>query len=126
MNFAAIAGELVDPPELRTTQTGKTVTNLRIKTTRKWDGGESNSYWTVVLWEGLARQVEGLQVGAIVLASGDLTNRKYTTREGVDKWVTELRAKEVEVLLDPGAGQANNALPFGDGSGPVDLNNVPF
>tara|TARA_R110000824_G_scaffold364689_3_gene553068 strand:+ start:351 stop:713 length:363 start_codon:yes stop_codon:yes gene_type:complete len=120
MNFAAIAGELVDPPEVRTTQSGKAVTNLRIKTTRKWNGGESSSYWTVVLWEGLALQVEGLQVGAIVLASGDLANRKYTTRDGVDKWVTEIRAKEVEVVWDPAEGPSSSPSQYGD------VDNVPF
>lgn len=99
-----MTGEIADPPEPRTTQTGKTVLNLRIKNTERWASGDSStSYWTVVLWEDDARRVvaAGAALGSFVFVAGRLASRSYEAKDGSQKWVTEIRAKECEVIGNP-------------------------
>ena len=103
MNQVQLTGEIADTPEPRTTQTGKTVLNLRIKNTERWATGESTSYWTVVLWEDDAKRVvaAGATVGSFVFVAGRLASRSYEAKDGSQKWVTEIRAKECEVIGHP-------------------------
>ena len=120
MNIILIGGELTENAEVRTT-TNSQVANLRIKVTRTWQDKVFTSYRTAVFWGDLCEQVRGLRGGAYLVVSGSLEDRKYTTSDGVEKWVTEIRARDVDVI---------SAIPLPDktanplGLGPED--DLPF
>ena len=125
MNVVMITGTVADEPELRQTPTGKSVMNLRLKVVDRWKGGEATSYRTAVLWEFLAERMAGAKVGDTVFVSGRLADRKYTTREGVERWVTEIRANDVEILAFPSnaASSMSHAIPV---ESQEDGENIPF
>ena len=61
-NHTTIVGNLVEDPELRFTNTGTTVTNLRVAVTQRvqqdgeWRGGET-SFFKVNVWRGQAEHL---------------------------------------------------------------------
>lgn len=120
MNFCAIGGELTEKVEVRPT-TNSQVANLRIKVTRTWQDKTFTSYRTAVFWGDLCEQVRGLRGGAYLVVSGSLEDRKYTTNDGVEKWVTEIRARDVDVISEiPLPDKTANPI----GLGPED--DLPF
>src|ERR1700720_3032507 len=98
-----IAGNLVDDPELRYTQTGQAVANFRVastprfldKATNEWKDGDS-LFLSCNVWRQAAENVaEGLQRGMRVIVSGRLRQRSYETREGEKRTVYEIEVDEV-------------------------------
>ena len=104
LNVVHIIGNLGDAPELKKTQTGRSVCTLSIATNRKWkdDAGKEQEevQWNrVVVWgvqaENAARY---LKKGSSVFVAGRLATRKYTAEDGIDRWVTEVVAQLVQFL----------------------------
>lgn len=86
---------------------GTKVANFRIATTERWKDkttGEQKSateWHGVNVWGGLATVVERyVKKGSQVYVEGSLHTRKYTDKEGVDRWSTEVKATGLQ-LLDP-------------------------
>src|ERR1700720_4198872 len=98
-----IAGNLVDDPELRYTQTGQAVANFRVastprfldKATNEWKDGES-LFLSCSVWRQAAENAaESLQRGMRVIVSGRLRQRSYETKEGEKRTVYEVEVDEV-------------------------------
>jgi single-strand DNA-binding protein len=104
-NQTTIAGNLVDTPELRFTNTGIPVTNLRVAVTQRvqHDGegrdGET-SFFKVNVWRGQAEHLaDSLAKGDRVMVTGRLRQRSWETPEGEKRSVAELEADEVGASL---------------------------
>src|ERR671910_2771988 len=104
-NQTTIAGNLVETPELRFTNTGIPVTNLRVAVTQRvqqdgdWRDGET-SFFKVNVWRGQAENLaESLSKGDRVMVTGRLRQRSWETPEGDKRSVTELEADEVGASL---------------------------
>jgi single-strand DNA-binding protein len=87
-NQTAIAGNLVEDPELRFTNTGTPVTNLRAAVTQRvqqdgeWREGET-SFFKMNVWRGQAEHLaDSLSKGARVMVTGRLRQRSRETPEG--------------------------------------------
>ena len=114
VNTAIIVGNLGIDPELRHTQSDTPVTNLRIATTyRRGDRDEEQTEWHNVVVFG--RQAENchkyLQKGRQVYVEGRLQTRKWTDRDGHDRYTTEIVAHTVQFLGrkdDAGGGHDHN------------------
>jgi single-strand DNA-binding protein len=98
-----IAGNLVEDPELRYTQTGQAVAKFRIASTPRfrdnasgeWKDGES-LFLTCSVWRQAAENAaESLQRGMRVLVYGRLKQRSYETKEGEKRTVYEVDVDEV-------------------------------
>src|SRR5487761_1221105 len=98
-----IAGNLVDDPELRYTQTGQAVANFRVastprfldKATNEWKDGDS-LFLSCSVWRQAAENAaESLQRGMRVIVSGRLRQRSYETKEGEKRTVYEIEVDEV-------------------------------
>jgi single-strand DNA-binding protein len=100
-NQTTIAGNLVETPELRFTNTGIPVTNLRVAVTQRiqqdgeWRDGET-SFVKVNVWRG---QAEHLAKGDRVMVTGRLRQRSWETPEGEKRSVAEIEADEVGASL---------------------------
>jgi single-strand DNA-binding protein len=104
-NHTTIVGNLVDDPELRFTNNGTAVANLRVAVTQRiqqdgtWRDGET-SFFRVNVWRGQAEHLaESLGKGDRVMVTGRLRQRSWETAEGEKRSVTELEADEVGASL---------------------------
>jgi single-strand DNA-binding protein len=104
-NHTTIVGNLVDDPELRFTNTGIAVANLRVAVTQRiqqdgeWRDGDT-SFLRVNVWRGQAEHLaDSLSKGDRVMVTGRLRQRSWETPEGDKRSVTEVEADEVGASL---------------------------
>ena len=123
VNKVIIVGNLGRDPEVRTFPSGDRVANVTIATTDKWKDKQSGEMreateWHRVVFNGrLAEIVEQyLRKGSQVYVEGSLRTRKWTDQSGVEKYSTEIRADQMQMLGSrQGMGQ-----PAGDDGGGYD------
>jgi single-strand DNA-binding protein len=104
-NHTTIVGNLVEDPELRFTNSGTAVANLRVAVTQRiqqdgiWRDGET-SFFRVNVWRAQAEHLaDSLSKGDRVMVTGRLRQRTWETPEGDKRSVTELEADEVGASL---------------------------
>ena len=92
-------------PELRFTNTGTPVTNLRVAVTQRiqqdgeWRDGDT-SFFKVNVWRGQAEHLaDSLTKGDRVMITGRLRQRSWETPEGEKRSVAEIEADEVGASL---------------------------
>jgi len=98
VNKVILVGNLGDDPEIRRTQDGRPIANLRIATSESWrdkNSGErrEKTEWhrVVIFSEGLCKVAEQyLRKGAKVYIEGQLQTRKWQGQDGQDRWSTEV------------------------------------
>ena len=98
LNKVQIIGNLGKDPEIRHTQDGKSIVNLTVATSESWkdkntgEKKEKTEWHRVVIFnEGLAKVAEAyLKKGSTVYLEGQLQTRKWTDKDGVEKYSTEI------------------------------------
>jgi single-strand DNA-binding protein len=98
VNKVILVGNLGKDPEIRRTQDGRPIANLRIATTETWrdktsgERREKTEWHSVVIFnEGLCRVAEQyLKKGAKVYVEGQLQTRKWQGQDGQDRYSTEV------------------------------------
>lgn len=89
-------GRLTKTPELRTTDSGKTVTTVSVASSRR-DRYADAIYVDLILWELQAeRAVEYLAKGQAVAFAGRLEPRTWTDRDGNERVALEVHGVELE------------------------------
>lgn len=121
VNKAIIIGNLGRDPELRYMQDGSAVASLTIATTDKWkdkatgETKEQTEWHRVSLFGRLAEIAkEYLVKGSSVYIEGSIRTRKYTDKDGIERYTTGIRGDELKMLGSPGGsggnqGQGNQA-----------------
>lgn len=98
VNKVILIGNLGADPEIRRTQDGRPIANLRIATSETWrdkatgERREKTEWHRVVIFnEGLCKVVEQyLKKGAKVYLEGALQTRKWQDKDGNDRYSTEV------------------------------------
>lgn len=98
LNKVLLIGNLGKDPEVRHTQDGKAIVNLSIATSETWrdkssgERKEKTEWHRVVIFnDGLAKVAEQyLKKGSTVYLEGSLQTRKWTDKDGVEKFSTEV------------------------------------
>lgn len=98
VNKVILVGNLGRDPEVRRTSNGDPVVNLRLATTETWrdkntgERREKTEWHSVVIFnEPLGKIAEQyLRKGSSVYIEGQLQTRKWTDREGNEKYTTEI------------------------------------
>ena len=98
-----IAGTLGADPELRYTPTGRAVCNLRVayspriqdEQTGRWENGETTWYGVDVWGQQGENIAECLAKGDRVVLGGEFRRRTYTTRDGEERTVDEITARDI-------------------------------
>ena len=107
VNKVIIIGNLGKDPELRKTTKGNSVINLTIATNRgqKQPDGEwkdVTEWHRSVVWGKRAELCsEYLKKGDRVYVEGCLQTRNWTTKEGEERWSTEILSDDVKFLGSP-------------------------
>ena len=98
VNKVILIGNLGADPEIRRTQDGRPIANLRIATSESWrdkstgERKEKTEWHAVVIFnENIVKVAENyLKKGSTVYIEGSLQTRKYTDAQGVEKYSTEI------------------------------------
>lgn len=106
LNNCQLAGRLTHDPELKTTPSGQHVTSFGIAVQRKYAAKDANGqknyvtdFFNVVAWGTTADFVcSYFKKGASIYVAGELQTRKYTDKNGVERYVTELAASDVRFV----------------------------
>lgn len=146
INKVILVGNLGRDPEIRTTQNGMKVANLRIATSERWKDKNSGEMQERTEWHSIAIFNEHLvgvaerflSKGSKVYLEGQLQTRKWTDQQGADKYTTEVvlnRFKgELQMLDSKGEKQdsgeaykdASKGGGFGGGDDLDDGADLPF
>ena len=105
VNKVILIGNLGRDPEVRTFPDGGTLCNVTLATTRSWkdknsgDKVEETEWHRIVFRDRLAEIAgEYLKKGKQVYIEGRLKTRKYTDKDGVEKYATEVVATDMTML----------------------------
>ena len=104
LNKVMIIGNLGQDPEVRSFQNGGKVCNLRIATTESWkdkDGSkQERTEWHRVVFFGKIAEIAGqyLRKGSKVYIEGRLQTRKYTDKDGIERYATDIIAENMQML----------------------------
>ncbi len=123
INKAILIGNLGADPEVRYTQSGTQVATFNIATTERWKGQdgqmqESTEWHRIVAWARLAEICgEYLNKGSKVYIEGKIQTRKWQDQNGVEKYTTEINAREMKMLSPKGGSGGGDTYGGGSGGG---------
>jgi single-strand DNA-binding protein len=105
VNKAIIIGNLGRDPETRYMGNGDAVTNIAVATTETWkdkNSGEKKEQteWHRITFYRKLAEIAGqyLKKGSQVYIEGKLQTRKWTDKEGVERFTTEIIADSLQML----------------------------
>jgi len=105
VNKVILIGNLGRDPEVRYAPSGAAICNVTLATSRQWkdkssgERQEETEWHRVVFYDRLAEIAgEYLKKGRPVYVEGRLKTRKWTDKDGVDKYTTEIIADQMQLL----------------------------
>jgi single-strand DNA-binding protein len=134
VNKVILIGNLGADPEIRHTQDGRPICNLRVATSDSWrdkntgERRERTEWHRVVIFnEGLCKIAEQyLKKGSKVYLEGQLQTRKWQDQSGQDRYSTEVVLQGFNsslTMLDGRSGGGSGGGDFGGSSGGYDNGN---
>jgi single-strand DNA-binding protein len=116
VNKVIIVGNLGADPETRAMPSGTTVANLRIATTENWKDKQSGEQqerteWHRVVLFGRLGEIaaEYLRKGSQVYIEGSLRTRKWTDKQGTERYSTEIVGNDMQMLGGRAGGAGGGA-----------------
>ena len=118
VNKVMLLGNLGRDPEVRTFPNGDSVCNFSIATSTSWkdkasgEKKEKTEWHNIVMYRKLAEIAgEDLQKGSSIFVEGSLQTRKWQTKEGQDRYTTEVVADTMQMLggKDSRVSEPNNS-----------------
>lgn len=98
LNKVILIGRVGKDPEIRATQSGGTIANMSLATEEKWRDKQSGEqrkrteWHRVVCFNDQLSEIikKYVRKGALVYIEGQLTTRKWTDQQGVERYTTEV------------------------------------
>ena len=123
INKVILIGNLGKDPETRYMPSGKAATNFSVATSERFKDRETGEPQERTEWHRVATfdrlaeiAAEYLKKGSKVYIEGKLRTRKWTDKEGKDRYSTEIIADQMQMLDSRGAGMGGGAGAGGDDS----------
>ena len=110
INKVILVGNLGNDPDVRYSQSGSAITTISVATSDSWTdkNGEKQerTEWHRVKFFGKLAEIAGeyLKKGRQVYVEGALRTEKYTDKNGVEKYSTDIIANEMQMLGGVGGG----------------------
>ena len=104
INKVILVGRLGKDPDIKKMTNGETVANVTLATTESWKDKsgskqEKTEWHNLVFYRRLAEIAgEYLKKGAQIYIEGKLQTRKWQTKEGQDRYSTEIIVSEMQML----------------------------
>lgn len=135
MNVSIIMGRLTADPEIRMTQTGKTVIQFTLAVNRRFSQNKEADFIRCVAWEKTAEFISKYFFkGSMLAVVGELRTRTYQDQNGQNRSVTEVLVNEAHFTgekqnTNQSTNQNTNQTPDFDTSGfgeIIDDDDLPF
>ena len=133
INKVILVGNLGADPETRHTQSGAAITSIRIATSESWKDKQTGEQqerteWHRVKFFGKLAEIAGeyLRKGSQVYVEGSLRTDKYTDKDGIERYSTDIVANEMQMLGGRSEGgsagrpQSRPSTPPRTGTGPIE------
>lgn len=124
VNRVTILGNLGNDPEVKHTNSGSAIANLKVATSESWNDKATGEKREAVEWHrvvlfGKLAEVAGeyLRKGSQVYIEGQLRTRKWTDNAGVEKYTTEVVVGMNGVMQMIGGKQEGKPQPQQSGLG---------
>jgi len=120
VNKVILIGNLGRDPETRYSPDGAAITNVSIATTRRYKDSsgqqQEETEWHRVVFFGRLAEIAGeyLRKGRPVYVEGRLKTRKWTDKEGNDKYSTDIIAENMQLLGSRDGGGGGGGYEPGD------------
>jgi single-strand DNA-binding protein len=121
VNKVILVGNCGRDPEVRYTANGAAICNISLATSRQWkdkttgDRQEETEWHRVVFYDRLAEIAgEYVKKGRSVYVEGRLKTRKWTDKDGVEKYTTEVVADQMQLLGSREGGGMGGGMGGGD------------
>ena len=118
LNKVQIIGHLGQDPTTRYLPNGDAVTNISVATSEKWkdkttgEDKEQTEWFRVTLWRRLGEIAgEYLKKGSQVYIEGKLHTRKWTDKDNIERYTTEITADQMVMLGGKNEGGERPARP---------------
>jgi single-strand DNA-binding protein len=105
INKVIIVGNLGADPETRYTAAGTAITSIRVATSESWKDKQTGELqekteWHRIKFFGRLAEIAGeyLKKGRQVYVEGRLQTDKYTDKDGVERYTTDIIANEMQML----------------------------
>lgn len=115
VNKVIIVGNCGSDPEVKQFSNGGSVTTISVATSEQWNDKqtgekrEATEWHRISLYNKLAEIADQfLRKGSQVYVEGSLRTRKYQDQNGQDRYVTEIRADQMQMLGGNQNAQQNN------------------
>ena len=115
INKVTIIGNLGADPESHQFQNGGSVTTISVATSEQWTDKQSGEKREATEWHRISLfnrlgeiAAQYLRKGSKVYIEGSLRTRKYTDSNGQDRYITEIRAEQMQMLDGATGGQNQN------------------
>lgn len=115
VNKVIIIGNLGADPEARQFNNGGSVTNISVATSEQWTDKQSGEKREATEWHRISLfnrlgeiAAQYLRKGSKVYIEGSLRTRKYQDQSGQDRYITEIRAEQMQMLDGNTGGQGDN------------------
>lgn len=125
VNKVILVGNLGNDPEVRSTNSGSTMTTVSIATSESWKDRqtgqqqERTEWHRVVFFNRLAEIARDyLKKGSKVYVEGSLRTRKWQDQDGKDRYTTEIMGNEMQMLDGRGAGGGMGGGEYSQSSAP--------
>ncbi len=123
VNKVILLGNLGADPEVRYTQSGTAICTLSVATSEQWTDKQSNerkerTEWHRVKLFGKLGEIAGeyLKKGRQVYIEGAIRTDKYTDKEGIERYATDIVASEMQ-MIGGGGGERDSGGGSGGGGG---------
>jgi len=128
VNKVILVGNLGKDPEVRRTQSGEPIVNFSVATSENWrdkntgERKEKTEWQRVGMFNGHVAKIaeQYLRKGSKVFVEGQLATRKWTDKDGQEKYTTEIVLNrfrgELQMLDGRGEGGGRSEGGFGGGS----------
>lgn len=105
INKVIIVGNLGRDPETRYTTGGEAICNVAVATSDRWkdkNTGEQReaTEWHRITFFGKLAEIAGqyLKKGSQIYVEGKLRTRKYTDKDGIEKYATDIIGDQMQML----------------------------
>jgi single-strand DNA-binding protein len=133
INKVILVGNLGADPETRYTAGGQAITSIRIATSESWKDKQTGEMtekteWHRIKFFGRLAEIAGeyLKKGRQVYVEGRLETNKYTDKDGVERYSTDIVANEMQMLGgNPGEGGGGGGMRGGGAGGERPMRSAP-
>jgi len=108
VNKAILIGHLGKDPQLKTTQSGKSVCSFSLATNERYNNEDHTTWHNIVAWGKQAEVInQYLHKGSQVFIEGRINNRGYEDGDGNKKYISEVIVRDFTFL----GGRDSNESP---------------